>query len=81
MLHDLPVRPHMQAGSAGIDELDPLDLQAHRPLHEGRLAAERNGAGLEKIILTAAYQALLGNDVGLDASFSWVGSWKCTFSS
>jgi len=74
MLHDLAVRPDSEAGGTGIDELNPLDLQAHRPLHEGRIAAERHGAGLEEDVIAAAHQSLLGNDVSVDAALllGWV---------
>lgn len=34
MLDDLPVGPDTEAGCTGTDGLDPLALQAHRPLHE-----------------------------------------------
>jgi hypothetical protein len=35
VIHDLPVGTEMQMGDAGKDEFDPLDLQAHGPLHPG----------------------------------------------
>lgn len=38
----------MQMGDAGKDELDPLDLQAHGPLHQGPLAAEHHGTELDQ---------------------------------
>ena len=67
MVHDRSVGTDAQARGAGIDELDPLDLQAHRPLHEGRLTAQGYGAGRKENIITAAHQSLLGSDVGLNA--------------
>jgi len=74
VLDDLAVGPDQQAGGAGIDELDPFDLQAHRPLHEGCIATERHGARLKEDVIAAAHQSILGNDVGLDAALllGWI---------
>ena len=66
MVHDRSVGTDAQAGGAGIDELDPLDLRAHRPLHEGRCAAECHGAGLKENVIAVFDQSFLGSDVGLD---------------
>ena len=66
MVHDRSVGTDAQPRGAGINELDPLDLQAHRPIHEGRCAVECHGAGLKENVI-AAFQSLLGSDVGLDA--------------
>ena len=60
MVHDRSVGTDALAGGAGIDELDPLDLRAHRPLHEGRCAAECHGAGLKENVIAVFDQSFLG---------------------
>ena len=71
MVHDAAVGSKAQTTDAGVQKFDPLDLQAHAPLHEGCVAIEGHGGTVIKTTgdgllavfddAAVAFDAALGN--------------------
>jgi hypothetical protein len=55
MLHDLSVGTDAQASGAGIDKLNPLDLESQCLLNKSDLAAQSHNTGHKKDIIASAH--------------------------